>query len=128
MIYTYYHFLLKILYFLGKFSIENYLVQKQFVKLTFLLKLITVQLTGKYDTQQELNELCRIHESLKVKYTSTLFDSRCIMFGLHAVTSYSSESTSGDGTTFCTPSNFKARALFYRDSESCDGIETQVIF
>ncbi|XP_055684255.1 protein brunelleschi [Lutzomyia longipalpis] len=43
-----------------------------------LLGLITV---GKFDTQTELNELCRIHESLKVKYTSTLYDSRCLLFG-----------------------------------------------
>ncbi|XP_063698360.1 protein brunelleschi [Culicoides brevitarsis] len=43
-----------------------------------LLGLITV---GKFDTQVELNELCRIHESLKVKYTNTLYDSRCILFG-----------------------------------------------
>lgn len=43
-----------------------------------LLGLITV---GKYDTQIELNELCRVHESLKVKYTNTLYDSRCILFG-----------------------------------------------
>ncbi|KAG8230130.1 hypothetical protein J437_LFUL010622 [Ladona fulva] len=38
---------------------------------------------GKCDSQQELNELCRVHESLKVKYASTLFDSRCVVFGLH---------------------------------------------
>lgn len=43
-----------------------------------LLGLITV---GKFDTQSELNELCRVHESLKVKYTNTLFDSRCLLFG-----------------------------------------------
>lgn len=42
-----------------------------------LLGLITV---GKFDSQSELNEMCRVHESLKVKYTSTLFDSRCILF------------------------------------------------
>lgn len=41
-----------------------------------LLGLITI---GKYDSQQELNEICRVHESLKVKYTSTLYDSRCIL-------------------------------------------------
>lgn len=45
-----------------------------------LLGLITI---GKYDTQQELNEICRVHESLKVKYTSTLFDTRCLLFGLN---------------------------------------------
>ncbi|XP_046397297.1 protein brunelleschi isoform X2 [Ischnura elegans] len=38
---------------------------------------------GKCDSQQELNELCRVHESLKVKYASTLFDSRCVVFGLY---------------------------------------------
>lgn len=43
-----------------------------------LLGLITI---GKFDAQNDLNELCRIHESLKVKYTNTLFDSRCILFG-----------------------------------------------
>lgn len=42
-----------------------------------LLGLITV---GKFDSQTELNEMCRVHESLKVKYTNTLFDSRCVLF------------------------------------------------
>lgn len=41
-----------------------------------LLGLISV---GKYDSQLELNEICRVHESLKVKYTNTLFDSRSIL-------------------------------------------------
>lgn len=36
---------------------------------------------GKYDTQTELNEICRVHESLKVKYSNTLLDSRCVFFG-----------------------------------------------
>lgn len=49
-----------------------------------LLGLISL---GKYDTQQELNEICRVHESLKVKYTNTLFDSRCILFGANATAS-----------------------------------------
>lgn len=43
-----------------------------------LLGLITV---GAFETQPELGELCRVHESLKVKYHSTLYDSRCIAFG-----------------------------------------------
>ncbi|KAJ6628653.1 Protein brunelleschi [Pseudolycoriella hygida] len=42
-----------------------------------LLGLLTV---GKFESQVELNELCRVHESLKVKYTDTLFDSRCFLF------------------------------------------------
>lgn len=48
-----------------------------------LLGLITV---GKFDTQSELSEMCRVHESLKVKYTNTLFDSRCFMFAPNAET------------------------------------------
>lgn len=36
---------------------------------------------GKYDSQQELNDICRIHESLKVKYMNTLYDSRSVWFG-----------------------------------------------
>lgn len=40
--------------------------------------LITI---GKFDSQPELNELCRQHESLKVRYGSTLYDSRAIFVG-----------------------------------------------
>lgn len=43
-----------------------------------LLGLITV---GAFETQAELGELCRVHESLKVKYHGTLYDSRCLAFG-----------------------------------------------
>lgn len=43
-----------------------------------LLGLITV---GAFETQPELSELCRVHESLKVKYHATLFDTRCVAFG-----------------------------------------------
>lgn len=43
-----------------------------------LLGLITV---GAFETQTELSELCRVHESLKVKYHATLYDSRCLAFG-----------------------------------------------
>ena len=38
---------------------------------------------GQCNSQDELNELCRIHETLKVKYAWTLYDSRCILFGLN---------------------------------------------
>lgn len=44
-------------------------------------RLVGLVTLGKYDGQQELNEICRVHESLKVKYTSTLYDSRCLLFG-----------------------------------------------
>lgn len=43
-----------------------------------LLGLITL---SKFTNQGELNEVCRVHESLKVKYTNTLYDSRAFMFG-----------------------------------------------
>ncbi|CAK1555670.1 unnamed protein product [Leptosia nina] len=43
-----------------------------------LLGLITL---SKFTNQIELNEVCRVHESLKVKYSNTLFDSRAFMFG-----------------------------------------------
>lgn len=36
---------------------------------------------SKFTNQVELNEVCRVHESLKVKYSNTLFDSRAFMFG-----------------------------------------------
>ncbi|XP_063226452.1 protein brunelleschi isoform X2 [Bacillus rossius redtenbacheri] len=78
-----------------------------------LLGLITI---GKYENQTELNELCRVHESLKVKYSSTLYDSRCVLLG------------PGDSepSSFPTPSNFKARALRYHDGEACAGMEAQI--
>nr|XP_013189816.1 unnamed protein product [Amyelois transitella] len=43
-----------------------------------LLGLITL---SKFTNQVELNEVCRVHESLKVKYSNTLYDSRAFMFG-----------------------------------------------
>ncbi|KAH8419358.1 hypothetical protein KR222_006517 [Zaprionus bogoriensis] len=43
-----------------------------------LLGLVTI---GKFENQTELNELCRHHESLKVRYGSTLYESRAIFFG-----------------------------------------------
>lgn len=36
---------------------------------------------SKFTNQVELNEVCRVHESLKVKYSNTLYDSRAFMFG-----------------------------------------------
>ncbi|CAH1283288.1 unnamed protein product [Diabrotica balteata] len=101
-----------------------------------LLGLITL---GKYDSQQELNEICRVHESLKVKYNSTLFDSRCILFGVTQDAESPTEdnptsSSSGDSENsvesplqkFTTPSNFKARALFYDVSSPCADLEIQL--
>ncbi|KAJ8881936.1 hypothetical protein PR048_018423 [Dryococelus australis] len=78
-----------------------------------LLGLVTI---GKYENQTELNELCRVHESLKVKYSSTLFDSRCVLIG----------PSDSEPSSFPTPSNFKARALRYHDGEACVGMEAQI--
>lgn len=51
-----------------------------------------------------MNEICRRHESLKVRYNTTLYDSRCIMFGVN----------DGENTpSFNPPSNFKSRALYF---------------
>lgn len=75
-----------------------------------LLGLITV---GQYETQTDLNEICRVHESLKVRYTSTLYDSRCILFG-------------NENEQLKTPSNFKSLPLWYTDTETCLDLEAQV--
>ncbi|XP_058454101.1 protein brunelleschi [Malaya genurostris] len=94
-----------------------------------LLGLITV---GKFDNQNELNELCRVHESLKVKYTNTLFDSRCLLFGpaseeLHKmVNSLEEKKDPTIESCFQTPSNFKSRAFFYPENDSCSNLETKI--
>lgn len=114
-----------------------------------LLGLITV---GKFDSQVELNELCRVHESLKVKYTNTLFDSRCILFGsiksnatkpndeneidltaANENTQTTTPSTTPDAeptmkkggdAKFNTPANFKSNAKFYPENDSCADLDT----
>ncbi|KAL6263112.1 hypothetical protein P5V15_005912 [Pogonomyrmex californicus] len=81
-----------------------------------LLGLITF---SKYDNQMELNELCRVHETLKVKYSSTLYDSRAILFG-----PLESNGRHEPPPGYTTPNNFKTRAVFYAD-EACPDLETQ---
>uniref|UniRef100_A0A182SDB6 Uncharacterized protein n=1 Tax=Anopheles maculatus TaxID=74869 RepID=A0A182SDB6_9DIPT len=100
-----------------------------------LLGLITV---GKFEAQSELNELCRVHESLKVKYTHTLFDSRCLLFGpgtdelqkLNGATGTAIAPDGGNKATldkcFQTPSNFKSRAFFYPENDPCSNLETKI--
>lgn len=68
---------------------------------------------GQYETQADLNEICRVHESLKVRYTSTLYDSRCILFG-------------NEDDQLKTPTNFKSLPLWYTDADSCTDLESQV--
>ncbi|XP_014204812.1 protein brunelleschi isoform X2 [Copidosoma floridanum] len=83
-----------------------------------LLGLVTI---GKYENQTELNELCRLHETLKVKYVQTLYDSRAILFGPTA-----SENLNEPPTPFTTPHNFKTIGIFYND-ESCLDLESQML-
>ncbi|XP_037775449.1 protein brunelleschi-like [Penaeus monodon] len=45
-----------------------------------VLGIITI---GQVGSQSDLNDICKQHESLKVKYSSTLYDSRCIILGLN---------------------------------------------
>ncbi|XP_073992373.1 trafficking protein particle complex subunit brun isoform X2 [Rhodnius prolixus] len=80
-----------------------------------LLGLITV---GKCKTQVEFNEICRVHESYKVKYTSTLYDARSIVFGIN----------DGPNTpTLTPPSNFKSRALYFAtDGEESTSLENNI--
>lgn len=73
---------------------------------------------GKCKTQVELNEVCRLHESLKVKYTNTLYDSRCIILGVNG---------NPDEESLPTPSNFKSQALFYNsDGDFGSTFESQL--
>ncbi|XP_061511655.1 protein brunelleschi isoform X1 [Anopheles gambiae] len=101
-----------------------------------LLGLITV---GKFEAQSELNELCRVHESLKVKYTHTLFDSRCLLFGPSTDELQKLQNGAGSNGTdgrpagppaiekcFQTPSNFKSRAFFYPENDPCSNLETKI--
>ncbi|XP_022916295.2 protein brunelleschi [Onthophagus taurus] len=88
-----------------------------------LLGLISL---GKYDSQQELNEICRVHESLKVKYTATLFDSRCILFSPVIENVPGDEEELKDPMKFVPPSNFKTRAFFYKESDPCSDLESHL--
>ncbi|CAD7000073.1 unnamed protein product [Ceratitis capitata] len=114
-----------------------------------LLGLVTI---GKFENQTELNELCRQHESLKVRYSGTLYDSRAIFFGpTSANTTDNVNSAGGDQQhvdsrnnssninsnsvgihctrlqdEFTTPSNFKAQAYFYREQDSCSDLESHI--
>ncbi|XP_011499919.1 PREDICTED: protein brunelleschi isoform X2 [Ceratosolen solmsi marchali] len=82
-----------------------------------LLGLITF---GKYENQIELNELCRLHETLKVKYVQTLYDSRAILFG-----PIPSENLNEPPPSFTTPHNFKTVGIFYAD-DLCPNLEIQM--
>lgn len=107
-----------------------------------LLGLITV---GKFDSQGELNELCRVHESLKVKYTSTLYDSRALLFApatsdndekiLESTTSETSlngfklendEQKILADNNMVLPTIFKSRGFFYTENSSCSNLETRI--
>ncbi|KAH8279570.1 hypothetical protein KR018_002003 [Drosophila ironensis] len=90
-----------------------------------LLGLITI---GKFDNQTELNELCRLHESLKVRYGSTLYESRAVFFGPdEAILEEKPPSARAPlQEEFSTPSNFKSQAFFYREQDSCGDLEARI--
>lgn len=72
---------------------------------------------GKSKNEIEFNEICRVHESLKVKYQSTLYDSRCVIFGANT-----------EGTLRVTvPSNFRSQPIYYTsETEPNSDLETQL--
>lgn len=114
-----------------------------------LLGLITV---GKFESQGELNELCRVHESLKVKYTSTLYDTRSILFApprtddskdgesmlIEKTTNGNNDSTSNGfklddneqkilvDNNMVLPTIFKSRGFFYAENNMCSNLESRI--
>uniref|UniRef100_A0A1A9ZEY3 Trs120/TRAPPC9 N-terminal domain-containing protein n=1 Tax=Glossina pallidipes TaxID=7398 RepID=A0A1A9ZEY3_GLOPL len=114
-----------------------------------LLGLLT---NGKFETQIELNELCRQHESLKVRY-GTLYETRAIFFGppipeesaiassSTAVTNHNDLETIKENPCpeikislpkrlqdeYTTPPNFKAQAFFYRGNDLYEDLETHIV-
>lgn len=69
---------------------------------------------GKSKTEIEFNEICRVHESLKVKYQSTLYDSRCVIFNANTE----------DTMQITPPSNFRSQAIYYA-SETDPNVEIE---
>ena len=116
-----------------------------------LLGLITV---GKFETQNDLNELCRVHESLKVKYTQTIYDSRSILFappstktnGLSKISeTIEQEMIDEQSDKQCPsmklepgeyrllnenglimPTVFKSRGFFYAENDQCQSLEANM--
>lgn len=114
-----------------------------------LLGLITV---GKFESQGELNELCRVHESLKVKYTSTLYDTRSLLFapsrtetesnadgdGIIERTANGNDSTSNGfkledneqkilvDNNMVLPTIFKSRGFFYAENNTFSNLESRI--
>lgn len=112
-----------------------------------LLGLITV---GRFDSQGELNELCRVHESLKVKYTSTIYDSRALLFAPPSKdsTSTTTEALSDSSLTsessqngfkldadeqkilidnnMVMPTVFKSRGYVYTENSTCPSLESRI--
>ena len=95
-------------------------------------------------------QLCRVHESLKVKYTSTLYDTRSILFAPQRTESeandaeYIEKSVNGNDSTsngfkledseqkilvdnnMVLPTVFKSRGFFYAENNTCLNLESRV--
>lgn len=81
------------------------------------LSIVCDNVAGKCNSLAELNEVCRVHESLKVKYINFLYDSRSVILGVN---------DGPDTPSFPTPSNFKSRALFYASENEVESLESQI--
>ncbi|CAG0883588.1 unnamed protein product [Darwinula stevensoni] len=106
-----------------------------------LLGLISL---GKCTNQGELNEICRQHESLKTRYNVTLYDSRCIIFGVREDGTICSSPEPGRATSAAddhivngqsaneaksssSHGDFRTTPLFYPCVDSCDRLESDII-
>ncbi|CAG0920364.1 unnamed protein product [Notodromas monacha] len=72
---------------------------------------------GKFTSKEELRELLQQHEAIKLRYASSLYDSRCVMFG--------------DGTGLIrngeeAESEFKSAKINYPSVDCCDSLLADV--
>jgi hypothetical protein len=81
---------------------------------------------GQCNSQEEFNELCRIHESLKVGYAFTLYDSRCILFGLNSDGTLYEGSHSSDVSPSVDPDDdtIHPPGSIFHGSTKMDGIDS----
>jgi trafficking protein particle complex subunit 9 len=99
-----------------------------------------------------LFQLCRVHESLKVKYTSTLYDTRSLLFAPQRADGESidgdkmiiDKSVNGNDSTsngfkledseqkiladnnMVLPTVFKSRGFFYNENNTCPNLESRI--
>jgi len=114
-------------------------------------RLVGVISVGSCASQVELNELCRLHESAKQKFTATLFDSRCVVLCEGAENGIGEEDMNGSDTSangsekieqfkdqqnvedsldkppsWFQPQNHKTRLLQFHGSKYAAGLRTDI--